>query len=600
MCVCVSLFCLHFFFRIRPFCLPISPVSRLGARRASHLKSLFCLYVHAENQNLDECVLSFLIFCCHIYFQENIYYEFDKVAKQRRVFKVETVGDCYVAATGLPDPCEDHALVMAKFARQCLVSMSFLTKKLEVELGPDTSDLGMRVGLHSGPITAGVLRGDRARFQLFGDTMNTASRMESTGMRDKIHLSKETADQLIKFGKSHWITAREDHVQVKGKGEMQTYWLQLKGDASLYVSRRSSEGTRSESESSQNDNDVLKEMPPENIVPAAALIAVEDNLLSAKAVRLVDWNVDLLSRLLKEIVSRRNAAGIMPDAFEKMEALEDDFLERTENALAEVQEIIKLPGFLQDAEKQQDPKMIQFEDKVVQQLHTYIEEIARMYNNNPFHNFEHASHVTMSVVKLFSRIIAPDLEQVGEHSDARSLHDHTCGITSDPLTQFAVILSALVHDADHPGVPNSQLVKEEAPLATVYDNKSVAEQNSVDLVWELLMRDAFKELRRTIYTTDTEFRRFRQLMVNTVLATDIMDKDLKTLRNDRWDKAFSENASEESTHDIINRKATIVLEHLIQASDVAVSLLRKTGTELCWSLGLCSDSPFCQLSLFFF
>jgi hypothetical protein len=279
--------------------------------------------------------------------------------------------------------------------------------------------------------------------------------------------------------------------------------------------------------------------------------------------------VDLLSRLLKEIVSRRRAAGIMPDAVVKMEALEDALLERTENAIDQVEEIIKLPGFLKYPHEKQDPKTIQFEDKVVQQLHTYIEEIARMYNDNPFHNFEHASHVTMSVVKLFSRIIAPDLEQVGEHTDARSLHDHTCGITSDPLTQFAVILSALVHDADHPGVPNSQLVKEEAPLATVYDNKSVAEQNSVDLVWELLMRDGFKELRHTIYTTETEFRRFRQLMVNTVLATDIMDKDLKTLRNIRWDKAFSERVSEESPLEIMNRKATIVLEHLIQASDVA-------------------------------
>ena len=60
---------------------------------------------------------------------------------------------------------------MAKFANDCLETFSRVTKQLETDLGPDTGDLNMRVGLHSGPTTAGVLRGDRARFQLFGDTM---------------------------------------------------------------------------------------------------------------------------------------------------------------------------------------------------------------------------------------------------------------------------------------------------------------------------------------------------------------------------------------------------------------------------------------------
>jgi class 3 adenylate cyclase len=84
---------------------------------------------------------------------ETIYSEFDSIAKRRRIFKVETVGDCYVAACGLPDPRRDHAVAMARFARDCRACMMSLMNELEVTLGPDTGELGLRVGLHSGPVT---------------------------------------------------------------------------------------------------------------------------------------------------------------------------------------------------------------------------------------------------------------------------------------------------------------------------------------------------------------------------------------------------------------------------------------------------------------
>jgi hypothetical protein len=123
---------------------------------------------------------------------------------------------------------------------------------------------------------------------------------------------------------------------------------------------------------------------------------------------------------------------------------------------------------------------------------------------------------------------------------------------------------------DHPGVPNATLVKEEDEIAITYSNKSVAEQHSIFLAWDLLMEDSFKELRGCIYTTQAELDRFRALLVNAVMATDIADKDLSALRRRRWEKVFGTDQvalveDQEST----NRKATIVIEHLIQASDVA-------------------------------
>ena len=87
----------------------------------------------------------------------------------------------------------------------------------------------------------------------------------------------------------------------------------------------------------------------------------------------------------------------------------------------------------------------------------------------------------MSVNKLLARIVAPDLEYSEDDvtKNVEAMHDHTYGITSDPLTQFAVVYSALIHDVDHQGVPNAQLVKEGAEVSEYYHGRSVAEQNSV-------------------------------------------------------------------------------------------------------------------------
>jgi hypothetical protein len=82
------------------------------------------------------------------------------------------------------------------------------------------------------------------------------------------------------------------------------------------------------------------------------------------------------------------------------------------------------------------------------------------------------------------------------------------------------------------------------------------------------MDDMYTDLREAIYQTPAEKMRFRQLVVNAVLATDIMDQDLKKLRNNRWERSFAETR-EESPRDVLGRKATIVIEHMIQASDVA-------------------------------
>ena len=179
----------------------------------------------------------------------------------------------------------------------------------------------------------------------------------------------------------------------------------------------------------------------------------------------------------------------------------------------------------------------------------------------------------MSVNKLLKRIVAPDveLEQLaeGEHNRdklASHIHAYTHGINSDPLGIFAIVFSAIIHDIDHRGVSNQQLIKEEVTMAQKYNNKSVAEQHSFHKAWNLLMSDEFYDLRGVLFANEDDLMRFRQITINVVMATDIFDKELNDLRKTRWDKAFS---SDSQGVDVNNLRATIVIEHIIQASDVS-------------------------------
>ncbi|CAB9530159.1 Receptor-type guanylate cyclase gcy [Seminavis robusta] len=475
---------------------------------------------------------------------QTIFQAFDQIATRNRVFKVETIGDSYVAVTGIPKPQNNHAILMARFAQECLNKFNVLVKKLEVSLGPDTADLAMRFGIHSGPVTAGVLRGERSRFQLFGDTVNTTACIESTCRRNAIQVSEATAKLLMAANKGHWLTKREDVVNAKGKIGLVTYWLAVR--------RRGGGGSSVVSDSEAN------------------VYAIEDELKeTTKQSRLIDWATDLLVGHLKAIVARNQAIG--QQTSKKTPTLAKQTRVPGETSLDEVVEVIEMPTFEASHAGEADISQVKIPEKVIAQLNRCVASIAATYRTNPFHNFEHACHVTMAVDKFMKRIVAPDLRTTGvEQSQSVSamLHEYTHGITSDPLLLFAIVFSALIHDADHRGVSNTQLMKEDPALGVTYKGKSIAEQNSLDIAWDILMRDEFVDLQACIFGgSESEMKRFRQVIVNVVLATDIFDKELNDLRKGRWARAFSNEKQQDEQHNDL--RATIVIEHIIQASDVS-------------------------------
>lgn len=290
------------------------------------------------------------------------------------MFKVETVGESYVAVTGVPEPQADHAVRMARFARECLNKFTQLTSQLEMELGPDTGDLKVKIGLHSGAVTAGVLKGEKSRFQLFGDTMNTASRMMSTSKPNRIQCSVTTADKIIFADKDKWIQEREDRVQAKGKGEIQTYWI---------LPRSRPNGS--------NIGDEEIEIPDDgNDIMQYALPMVDISTQIHEKQRLIDWHVSLLSGHLRRIAANRANSN---KRFRRNQKPVEFQPKEGSTAVDEVTEVVALPvanstKASKNGGKKVRPQDIELDFAVDSQLRDYVTTIASMYQENFFHNFE--------------------------------------------------------------------------------------------------------------------------------------------------------------------------------------------------------------------
>jgi len=147
---------------------------------------------------------------------DDLFTRFDHLADRHGLEKIKTIGDAYMVVAGVPAQSADHAIAMARMGLDMLATIADYARTHQT-----ASELTIRIGIHSGPVVAGVIGRNKFIYDLWGDTVNTASRMESHGLPSRVHVTEATRTAM----RGRFEVEPRGEIDVKGKGPMTTYFL---------------------------------------------------------------------------------------------------------------------------------------------------------------------------------------------------------------------------------------------------------------------------------------------------------------------------------------------------------------------------------------
>jgi hypothetical protein len=330
----------------------------------------------------------------------------------------------------------------------------------------------------------------------------------------------------------HWLIQREDKVNCKGKGLMTTFWCEPRPAAESDLPNGSSTSLELEPRTST----VAREM------------TFDDNLG-----RLIDWNVAVLERLLVDVVAHREQQTRTLDMRGSGKRLASQL-----NLWNDLSEAISLSDPSYNFNR--SSKSAQIDLIVTAQLRLLVTSIAKLCQNNPFHNFEHGTYMSMFAMKLINGVLVHETSRNGLSS---SLTNGSSATILDPLSRFSIVFAALIQDIDHPGVSIQQ--------ARHDDGVGMANKRTAEMAWQLLMDEKCSELRHCICSCPADHALFCQIVMNEMTVPEEPDVDIQSMRVSRWMKSSStrELRLSQSGYDDSKRRKTLVTELILQASSAS-------------------------------